>query len=115
MLRHGRRPLFPALLLRKACWRTRVQTPPYSTPIVAHPVIFDFGRWDLSRRLPGIIHALTQRKCYHTGRGNFFTIQAIDQSGKKVEYEVFFNAYIRRDSKKAALNLIVQSAYVRDR
>ena len=76
--------------------------------------VFDFQRWELSHYLPGIIQALPQRKCYHTGKGNFFTIEVIDQLGNKVDYEVFFDTYLGRTAKKAVLNLFVQSAYVRD-
>ena len=34
--------------------------------------VFDFVRYELSKRLPEIVEGLAQRKCYHTGRGNFF-------------------------------------------
>ena len=76
--------------------------------------VFDFGRWKLSLLLPDIVRALAQTKCYHTGKGNFFTIQVIDDAGNKAEYEVFFETYVRRNGKKSRLNLVVQSAYVRD-
>jgi hypothetical protein len=76
--------------------------------------VFDCGRWQLSHQLPGIIADLARRKCYHTGRGNFFTVEVIDRSGKKVDYEVFFTAYRRSSGRTTVLNLLVQSAYVRD-
>ncbi len=31
--------------------------------------IFDFQRYELSKRLPAILETLAQRKCYHTGKG----------------------------------------------
>jgi hypothetical protein len=64
----------------------------------------------LSHHLPGIIAVLAKRKCYHTGRGNFFTVEVVDDAGNRVEYEVYFNAY----RSIGRLNLVVQSAYVRD-
>lgn len=75
--------------------------------------VFDFKRWELSRYLPGILQALMERKCYHTGRGNFFAVEVVDHVGNKVNYEVFFTAY-KPAGKKANLRLVVQSAYVRD-
>jgi hypothetical protein len=55
---------------------------------------------------------LDQCKCYHTGRGNYFSIQLVDASGAPVEYDVFFT--VSRSSQKGVLNVFVQSAYVRD-
>jgi hypothetical protein len=73
---------------------------------------FDVPRWELSHYLPGIVEGLAQRRCFHTGRGNFFTVELIDKGGNRVEYEVFFNAY--RHPGKPNLLLFIQSAYVRD-
>jgi len=73
--------------------------------------VFDFVRYELSKRLPDIVQGLPGRKCYHSGKGNFFTIATVDQ-GKAVEYDVFFEA--SRSAKKGAIRLFVQSAYVRD-
>lgn len=44
--------------------------------------IFDFRRYELSRQLPAIIESLMTCKCFHTGRGNFFTIKILDAQGK---------------------------------
>lgn len=74
--------------------------------------IFDFQRYELSTRLPKIVECLAQRKCYHTGKGNFFSIEVIDEDGTIIEYDVFFTA--SRSSNKGVINLYVQSAYVRD-
>ena len=74
--------------------------------------IFDFQRYALSARLPGIVAALHVRKCYHSGKGNFFVIELIGEDGQRLEYEVYFE--VSRSSKKGVVNLFVQSAYVRD-
>jgi len=74
--------------------------------------IFDFRRYQLSRLLPEIIAGLPLRKCYHTGKGNFFSIEITEENGQRVEYDIFFVA--SRSSRKGVLNLFVQSAYVRD-
>jgi len=74
--------------------------------------IFDFDRYTLSTNLPAIVARLDQCKCYHTGHGNYFSIQLVDASGATVEYDVFFT--VSRSSQKGVLNVFVQSAYVRD-
>lgn len=74
--------------------------------------IFDFDRYRLSFQLPDITSGLHLRKCYHTGKGNFFVVEAVGVDGVPVEYEVYFEA--SRASQRGVLNLFVQSAYVRD-
>lgn len=74
--------------------------------------VFDFVRYGLSKQLPAIISGLGQRKCYHTGKGNFFSIEILRGDEKAIEYDIFFVA--SRSSKKGRINLYVQSAYVRD-
>jgi hypothetical protein len=74
--------------------------------------VFDLRRYELSKRLPEIVAGLANRKCYHTGHGNFFSIELIDEAGNKVEYDIFFA--VSRSSRRGVLNLFVQSAYVRD-
>lgn len=74
--------------------------------------IFDFVRYELSKRLPEIIEGLGQRKCYHTGEGNFFSVEIIQENGRVIEYDIFFVA--SRSSLKGKINLSVQSAYIRD-
>jgi hypothetical protein len=74
---------------------------------------FDFARYELSKLLPELVRELPLRKCFHTGKGNFFTIEMVREDGKAIEYDVFFAA--TRSSIKGRLNLFVQSAYVRDR
>ena len=73
--------------------------------------LFDEERYALSRPLPDIIRRIGDRKCYHAKDTNFFTIEAIDREGRRVEYSIFFAVY-RRD--KNGLTLVVQSAYLRD-
>ncbi len=74
--------------------------------------VFDFVRYELSKRLPDIIDGLAQRKCYHTGKGNFFSVEIVQENGEVIEYDIFFVA--SRSSAKGKINLFVQSAYVRD-
>jgi hypothetical protein len=49
----------------------------------------------------------------HTGHGNFFTVELIEEDGQRVDYDVFFTA--SRSSIKGRLNLYVQSAFVREK
>ena len=74
--------------------------------------VFDFRRYELSKRLPLISSELAKRKCYHSGKGNFFVVELVDESGTREEYEVFFLA--SRSTTRGSLNLFVQSAYIRD-
>lgn len=75
--------------------------------------VFDFQRYELSHQLPGIVMGLCNRKVYHSGKGNFFTIEMIDRrTGARLEYEVYFVA--TRSSRQGRISLMVQSAYVRD-
>jgi hypothetical protein len=75
--------------------------------------VFDFVRYELSKRLPEIVEGLPQRKCYHTGKGNFFSIEIVREDGNVIEYDIFFVA--SRSSTRGKINLYVQSAYVRDK
>jgi hypothetical protein len=74
--------------------------------------IFDFIRYGLSVRLPEIVNKLPARKCYHTGKGNFFTVEIAREDGEVAEYDVFFVA--SRSSTRGRINLYVQGAYLRD-
>jgi hypothetical protein len=74
--------------------------------------VFDFRRYALSKELPNIVEELHRRKCHHSGKGNFFVAEVIDQNGNLLNYEIYFDA--SRSSKKGVVNLYVQSAYVRD-
>ena len=74
--------------------------------------VFDFRRYALSLKLPGIIDQLMSRKCFHTGKDNFFTVELADEAGNRVEYEIYFT--LSMSSTKGVLNLFIQSAYVRD-
>jgi hypothetical protein len=74
--------------------------------------VFDFTRYELSKLLPAIIEELPAHKCYHSGKGNFFIVELVDQNGSRNEYEIFFTA--SRSTARGVLNLFVQSAYIRD-
>lgn len=65
------------------------------------------ARWALSKELAGVIRGLQARRCYLTGRDNFFTVNAGHQPG---DYIVYFN--IRMLGAGKAL-FFVESAYVR--
>ena len=75
--------------------------------------VFCPRRYLLSKSLPAIVEGLSTRPCYHTERGNFFVVEAVDEQGVPQEYEVYFTA--SRSTQRGILNLYVQSAYVRDR
>ena len=72
--------------------------------------VFDFDRWQLSFRLPEIVEALMQKKCFHTGHNNFFTVEFL-AGASIVKYEIFFT--VSKSSIKGRLNLFVQTAFVR--
>ena len=78
-----------------------------------HVRVFDFERYELSKQLPKIIEGLEGRKCWNSGKGNFFTIEVIAEDGKAADYDVFFE--VSKSSQKGRINLFVQSAYIRDR
>jgi hypothetical protein len=72
--------------------------------------VFDFERYELSKRLPEIVRTLDHRRCLHTGHGNFVTIQIVTNSGETRSYHVFFEP--SKSGKKGRLNLYIQSGYV---
>jgi hypothetical protein len=67
--------------------------------------VFDFRRYRLSQHLPRIVEDLHLRKCYHSGRGNFFVVEIVTESGEREDYEIFFEA--SRSSRKGIVNLYV--------
>lgn len=75
---------------------------------------FSFQRYQLSLQLPSIIQKLASNKCLHSGKGNFFVIQIVDNNGVKQNYEVYFEVN-KSKTEKMSLDLIVQSAYIRDK
>jgi hypothetical protein len=74
---------------------------------------FCFDRYRLSFYLPSIINEIGKKRCSHTTRGNFFIVEIIDESGLKIEYEIFFDVS-NRSSKNAPMLLYIQSTYMRD-
>jgi hypothetical protein len=68
-------------------------------------------RHELSFNLPSIFATLTERLCLFTGHENWLTIEILDPSGKRLEYEVFFS--LTKQSSRM-LRIYVESAYVRD-
>ena len=75
--------------------------------------LFDIGRYEYSLHLPEIIRTLAQRKCMHTGHGNFFTVELVTENGQTVDYEVFFTA--SKSARKGRVTLFIQSAFVREK
>lgn len=74
--------------------------------------LFDEQRYTHSLRLPEVIRSIGDRRCFHTGHDNFFTVELIGAQGERVEYTVYFK--LSRAPRKGRLNLYVQSAYVQD-
>lgn len=73
--------------------------------------LFDERPYHLSSKLPSIIRSIGSRKCFHTGRGNFFTVELVDEKGNRIEYAIFFK--VSRRAEPHRLTLRVESAYVR--
>lgn len=73
---------------------------------------FDVLRYDLSKQLPAIVADLYRKKCFHSGKGNFFLVEMVDAHGTIEQYEIYF-ALSMVSGGKGRLKLFVQSAYVR--
>ena len=74
--------------------------------------LFDERRYTHSLQLPHVIRSIGDRRCFHTGHDNFFTVELIDERDERVEFTVYFK--LSRAPSKGRLNLYVQSAYVQD-
>lgn len=75
---------------------------------------FCFDRYHLSKYLPDIINNIGQKRCNHTGYGNFFIVEVIDDNGNSIEYEIYFDVTKPDEGKKRPMVLYIQSAYERD-
>jgi hypothetical protein len=74
--------------------------------------LFDFQRYELSKRLPAVILGLPARKPYHNkNRRNYFSIEIVTENGVRLDYEIFFKV---RKIAKGRLELIVETGFVRD-
>jgi hypothetical protein len=74
--------------------------------------LFDFRRYEMSKRLPEIPRSLPERKAFHNGnRRNFFMVEMIAEDGTTVEYDIFFKV---KKNVKGRLGMIVETAFVRD-
>lgn len=72
---------------------------------------FCLERYNLSHRLPGIVATLGNRKCLHTEREEFVTVEVVE-GGCKFDYAVFF--LVTKGGKSGAdLNLFIASAHRR--
>ncbi|MBA2929466.1 hypothetical protein G9Q86_12870 [Pseudomonas sp. CCUG 57209] len=74
--------------------------------------VFCCLRWELSKRLPDIIATLGERRCMHTGREEFVTVEVVHQ-GRTFDYAVFFTVTKAKKAEGAHLNLFVNSAHER--
>lgn len=75
--------------------------------------VFCRERYLLSHQLPEIIRSTDKHKVLNTKKGNFLTIEVIDEEGNARDYHVYFSVS-RSSKKKGFLNLYVQSAYPED-
>ncbi len=73
---------------------------------------FCHKRYELSFYLPEIIREINEKRCSHTGYGNFFLVEFLTEEGATIEYEIYFNVR-RTKSSSAQLELFIQSAYAR--
>lgn len=69
-------------------------------------------RWELSHQLPQIIATLQERRCIHTGREEFITLE-VPHQGRTLEYAVFFTVTKASKAEGVHLNLFVNSAHER--
>src|ERR1039457_4425001 len=107
------RSSFPCTALPAGSRTARFPTRPCATEMIVKPVCSIFSAISSHNTFSAFVEDLPKRKCYHSGKGNFFTIELVnEQTGCQVEYEIYFAA--SRASKKGAINLFVQSDYVRD-
>lgn len=74
--------------------------------------VFDPRRWALSKRLPEIIASLESRRCLHSGREEFLTVEVIEE-GRRFDYVMFFTVTKSGKGKGADLNLFINSAHER--
>lgn len=74
--------------------------------------VFCLVRWALSKHLPEIITTLWDRRCMHTGREEFVTIEVVHE-GRRFDYAVFFTVSKARKAEGVHLNLFVNSAHER--
>ena len=75
--------------------------------------LFDLGRYRLSLALPEIIANLELRRCFHTGHRNFFTVELLDEQGRKQDYVIYFRTWRAASGEAGDVRLHVESAYLR--
>lgn len=63
--------------------------------------------------MPTIAKQISERTCFHTGKGNFFVIEILDDQDIKQEYEIYFKVS-KSKSQKGMLLIFIESAYIRD-
>lgn len=71
--------------------------------------IFDKRRYELSKKLPGIISNLPNLSCSFANGNNYYTVELVDDNE---QYEIYFEVY--KFKATGTLHLMVHSAYVRD-
>ena len=77
------------------------------------PRLFDPVRYELSKYLPSIIANLANRTLTANGhkREKYFCVELETQEGQVVEYEIYIKL---KKAHKAKLELLVETAFVRD-
>ena len=73
--------------------------------------IWDWERYELSKRLPNILKNLDKQKCFFTSANDkFLTISVQNKSGEIVDYEIYFSL---KKSRTCDVHIFINSAYLR--
>lgn len=73
---------------------------------------FDEERYLLSLNLPPIVEAISERKVFFTRDTNYLIVEALDYSGARVPYAIFFDLKKARDGQNDLIMTVV-SAYIK--
>lgn len=77
--------------------------------------LFCTTRYRLSLDLRKIIESKLSNgdeKCFHTGHGNFFIVESVDENGNKYNYEIYFRPR-KVTGKECPVSIYIESAYPR--
>lgn len=72
--------------------------------------VFCLVRWQLSKKLAPLLKRAAGRKCYHTGKHNFFTVELDGGGAIGEDYVIYFRA---ERSQLVDIELTIESAYMR--
>ncbi|WP_439327424.1 hypothetical protein [Lonepinella sp. BR2357] len=74
--------------------------------------IFDYDRYELSKKLPEILKNMDKQKCFFTSADDkFLTISIQRLDGTFIDYEIYFSL---KRSKKCDVHIFINSAYAKD-